>query len=322
MKKRKLFSILSFSIRSTAKYSGKYLFLFMAIHLAYAAFSAGTTILKTLLFNTVERVIDGANWTTALLPLILLGICVAAGIILLRASKNCKKLVEIKARNGLLIPLNQVCAKLEPMAFENPVMLDRIGKAVSGATECEVFACCILYMLTNTVPYILILTIYFWTLRPVLAWSAVMIFLPVLLTQVLRLVMFRKLEDEVAPIRRENDYFDRCISHRDYFKETRLLGAYGYFARRFRDSLRAYYRASSRTEVRSGLYNLASQIIVLVGSGLSNKEIAAKLNLSEGTVRNSLSNILSKLGLRDRTQLAIWAVQTGAVIRSFDESET
>ena len=56
-------------------------------------------------------------------------------------------------------------------------------------------------------------------------------------------------------------------------------------------------------------------IIVLVGSGLSNKEISSRLNLSEGTVRNSLSNILSKLQLRDRTQLAIWAVQTGAVNR-------
>ena len=56
-------------------------------------------------------------------------------------------------------------------------------------------------------------------------------------------------------------------------------------------------------------------IIVLVGSGLSNKEIASRLNLSEGPVRNSLSNILSKLQLRDRTQLAIWAVQTGAVNR-------
>ena len=67
------------------------------------------------------------------------------------------------------------------------------------------------------------------------------------------------------------------------------------------------------------LKNNEWQIIVLVGSGLSNKEIAVKL--SEGTVRNSLSNILSKLGLRDRTQLAIWAVQTGAVIRSFDEEE-
>lgn len=63
------------------------------------------------------------------------------------------------------------------------------------------------------------------------------------------------------------------------------------------------------------------KIIVLVGSGLSNKEIAAKLSLSEGTVRNSLSTILSKLNLRDRTQLAIWAVQTGAVNRVFEDGD-
>lgn len=55
------------------------------------------------------------------------------------------------------------------------------------------------------------------------------------------------------------------------------------------------------------------QIVALVGRGMSNKEIAGKMSLSEGTVRNSLSIILSKLALRDRTQLAIWAVQTGAV---------
>ena len=51
-------------------------------------------------------------------------------------------------------------------------------------------------------------------------------------------------------------------------------------------------------------------IISLVSRGFSNKEISAELNFSEGTIRNYLSTILSKLGLRDRTQLAIWAVQT------------
>lgn len=58
-------------------------------------------------------------------------------------------------------------------------------------------------------------------------------------------------------------------------------------------------------------------IIQRVGQGLSNKEIAGKLYLSEGTVRNNISRILSKLGLRDRTQLAIWAVQTGIMLKNF-----
>ena len=53
------------------------------------------------------------------------------------------------------------------------------------------------------------------------------------------------------------------------------------------------------------------KIIEQVGYGLSNKEIAEVLNFSEGTVRNYLSVILGKLNLRDRTQLAIWAVQSG-----------
>jgi len=48
------------------------------------------------------------------------------------------------------------------------------------------------------------------------------------------------------------------------------------------------------------------KLISLVAEGLNNREIAEKLFLSEGTVRNYLSNILEKLELRDRTQLAVF----------------
>lgn len=48
------------------------------------------------------------------------------------------------------------------------------------------------------------------------------------------------------------------------------------------------------------------EIITLVAEGLSNKEIASSLCLSEGTIRNYLSAILEKLKLRDRTQLAVF----------------
>lgn len=51
------------------------------------------------------------------------------------------------------------------------------------------------------------------------------------------------------------------------------------------------------------------EIITLIAEGLSNKEIASNLYLSEGTIRNYLSTILEKLNLRDRTQLAIFYYQ-------------
>jgi DNA-binding NarL/FixJ family response regulator len=48
------------------------------------------------------------------------------------------------------------------------------------------------------------------------------------------------------------------------------------------------------------------ELIDRVAQGLSNREIAESLYLSEGTVRNRISVILEKLNLRDRTQLAIF----------------
>ena len=55
-----------------------------------------------------------------------------------------------------------------------------------------------------------------------------------------------------------------------------------------------------------GITEKELDIINIVAEGLSNKEIATRLYLSEGTVRNSITTILEKLKLRDRTQLAIF----------------
>jgi len=55
------------------------------------------------------------------------------------------------------------------------------------------------------------------------------------------------------------------------------------------------------------LTNRENDVLSLIGKGLTNMEISSALFIAEGTVKNHVSNLLSKLGARDRTQLAILA---------------
>lgn len=53
------------------------------------------------------------------------------------------------------------------------------------------------------------------------------------------------------------------------------------------------------------------EVFMLIGRGASNKEIAAQLYLSEGTVKNYVTSVLGRLGVRDRTQAALLAQSVG-----------
>ncbi|MHB1627992.1 MAG: response regulator [Bacilli bacterium] len=61
----------------------------------------------------------------------------------------------------------------------------------------------------------------------------------------------------------------------------------------------------------SSLSERESEVLERLSQGLSNREIAAALYISEGTVKNHVSSIIAKLGLRDRTQAVIYALSNG-----------
>ena len=68
-----------------------------------------------------------------------------------------------------------------------------------------------------------------------------------------------------------------------------------------------------KSKKKNGLTDRDINIIKEIARGLSNKEIGEKFFLTEGTVKNNISNILSKLSLRDRTQIAIFAFKNNIV---------
>lgn len=86
-------------------------------------------------------------------------------------------------------------------------------------------------------------------------------------------------------------------------------GKYGENVCEFRDGkITEFTKEKDRGD---DLNSREKEVLTLVGEGLNNKEIAGKLFLSEGTVRNYISSMLDKLNLRDRTQLAIYYIKQG-----------
>ena len=119
------------------------------------------------------------------------------------------------------------------------------------------------------------------------------------------------------------------FSDDEYIVKALKLGARGYLLKQdyqnIAPAIRAVYSGQTvfGTEIMSRIPTLLQtppafdwaacdiserelEVIRLIAEGLSNREIAVRLYLSEGTVRNYLSSILDKLGLRDRTQVAVF----------------
>jgi DNA-binding NarL/FixJ family response regulator len=86
--------------------------------------------------------------------------------------------------------------------------------------------------------------------------------------------------------------------------------------RLFSDMAMANYRCTDSAAVPESIQKNELKIIKFIGRGYANKEIAYELGFSEGTVRNYISSILQKLDLRDRTQIAMYAVQNGLTIEN------
>ncbi len=83
--------------------------------------------------------------------------------------------------------------------------------------------------------------------------------------------------------------------------------------RRLEGSLRAppRYGGTAKGNPTGALSERELEVLRLVAAGFSNREIARELYITEGTVKNHISNVLRKLDLRDRTQAAFYAVERG-----------
>jgi DNA-binding NarL/FixJ family response regulator len=132
-----------------------------------------------------------------------------------------------------------------------------------------------------------------------------------------RVLMLTTFDDEEYVVRAlragTGGYLLKDLPPRDLARAVRLAhaGVDQHDSSVLRRLVTAMDRSGVGVTPRADLTGREQAVLRLIARGATNREIAAQLYVSEGTVKNHVSNILSRLGLRDRTQAAIYARDRG-----------
>ena len=201
---------------------------------------------------------------------------VAAGLALLAAAHVCRQLVHgvhhmilitywRRAEGAFSLELHDKLGRLSPVDFEDTGKLDDINKAVLGKDEAVWFTGSVFTVFAFYVPYFVFMAAYLVNVKPVLVFLLAIVFAPTFLAHIFRTRVFSRAEDEAAPVRRQFDYYEQCLTGREYFKETRILGAFSFFRKQYADALSILNGLVFKASVKSGAAETFMKLLSLCG---------------------------------------------------------
>jgi len=167
----------------------------------------------------------------------------------------------------LNMEINKKSALIDPVEYENPKHLDDINKASIGAGSAKQFENIISNVFTFYLPYFLFMGFYLHNLKPALILCLLFVFIPVIIAQILRSSVFSKLENKVAPIRREFDAYTDAACGKGFYKETRNLGSFAYLKNLIDNTIYSLNSALWHANKRSALINCGFNTLSLLGYG-------------------------------------------------------
>lgn len=270
-----------------------------------------------LFFDSVQDYAVGhAPISVAITGLIILGLVQIGSSVIDGIVQFTRTMYYNRAEGVFSLELHEKINKIAPICFEDTKMLDDMNKAFQGKNESVRFTERIIGSISFFAVYFIIMSVYLFKVKPILIVSLVLIFIPVLLTQILRTKIFAKAEDKSAPLRREFDYYENCMTGKEYFKETRILGAFMFFRKQYTDTLSILNKIRFRAAAKSDMAQLGVQMLSLgghIGILLLLLDALMKGDISAGAFAAIFSSVDAMFNLMTR-----WiCYNLGDVARSF-----
>lgn len=267
-KKKSLWQVILYGLKFTLKHMPAIFTAFCLFALANAITDGFILLVMNWFFDSVE----GALKNQVTLKHVYL-IIVAMGLVYVLASvmsggRSMMFMALIDKVNGEISrTIHEKMARINPIHLEDIEFHDDIEKAARGAHSMLVFVVNwgIVMIVMYYIPYFLLVGLYLRNLKPEFVFAFVIMLIPIAFAQLIRTRIIAKLEDETAPLTREYRHYDAAITDKEYFKETRLLGAYPFFFRRLKSTLTSLAKADWQAAKKTSLLELCINILSAAG---------------------------------------------------------
>jgi len=199
-------------------------------------------VLESLFSNTLN-IINGAPYDIVLTPII----AILAILIFNPVAEWLEYLAQgyfWRRGNGYMYSLyHERINKLDLIDYEDVENFDNIKKASMGNEEAPNGIRVIVQILFLYIPFIFITSLYLINIKPMLVFAIVLIFIPVLISEIISINKNYNFVDKIANKRRRTEYFENCIVSKEDFKETLINGSFNYFFNLFVDSNKKFSKA-------------------------------------------------------------------------------
>ncbi|MDE0219296.1 MAG: hypothetical protein OXJ90_08500 [Spirochaetaceae bacterium] len=182
--------------------------------------------------------------------------------------------------------MNQKVERQEVIDFETLDANERVELAQAGIVNALSTLMAFLFPVFQ-LTFFAAAAIYLFSLSPVLALVVPLTFLPRIVSHLVRGSRYYRLERKTVPMLREFQYLERCLTDREYFKETRILGAGSRLARRYRNTLRRFNVERWREDLWIGGIDLGLSVLVLLG--YAGSFVLAAFLLADGSIVSAAS---------------------------------
>lgn len=224
------------------------------------------TVVRQFLFDGITAVIAGEQTFQSLILVTVGVVSFEIGNELLNAVCNFTWSPAMKSVAGKLRQkVHKKVARLPGNAFEDVNTLEAIEKAKLGVDRCYGVYNSVATVLLFYVPYFLVLGAYLWSLKPILVFSILLIFLPLAVNLWIRQNIFNKQIDETTSLKREKDYYETELFSRDTCKENRIYGSYPFFQRKYREANDAFCKMRWYAIKKSDFMELLMRSLTLIG---------------------------------------------------------